>query len=217
MQRSVTNFYLGNEEPTSYASADQPSAVAATFVPHENTADSNLQAFHSDGSTLPDGHTAMSSIGTASGNDTERMQMANQEDNSPATMSATTDGQGTSTVQQPSNPDGVTDDTPLTDNPRPLEHTETNQNSSLDEEEEQPYWASFEEDKSSPSEEELKRIEQLPSERDALDRKYLSCLPSKASQRLLILCQTITGRNWRLKCLTTPSMYLRQQGAFRGL
>ncbi|KAL8826599.1 MAG: hypothetical protein Q9191_003705 [Dirinaria sp. TL-2023a] len=49
---------------------------------------------------------------------------------------------------------------------------EANHNESSSEEEEQPYWAKFEEDKSAPTEEELKMIEQQPHEISALDHEH---------------------------------------------
>ena len=100
--------------------------------------------------------------------------------------------------------------------PPPVHPSEANRNRERDDEEEQPYWASFEEDKSVPSEEELKIIEQQPVELDALNRKYHRSIPNSTFTRALILRQTITGRSWHLNRLTTPNMYLQQQAASRG-
>ena len=95
-------------------------------------------------------------------------------------------------------------------NPPEANHTE-----SSSEEEEQPYWAKFEEDKSTPTEQEWKVIEQQTDEISALDRKYISSKYQK-SNTVLIHVQMTIGRNLRLNHLTILNMCLHQQGASRG-
>ena len=95
-------------------------------------------------------------------------------------------------------------------NPPEANHTE-----SSSEEEEQPYWAKFEEDKSTPTEQELKVIEQQTDEISALDRKYFSSNYQK-SNTVLIHVQMIIGRNLRLSHLAILNICLRQRGVSRG-
>lgn len=108
-------------------------------------------------------------------------------------------------------------DAPPPESPPPVEPDDANGTSRPDEEEEQPYWASFEEDKSIPSEEEFRKIERQPTGPNALDRKFYRSLHVERVLTAFILHQTTTGKSWHLSRLTTPSTSLQQQGASHGL
>ena len=81
----------------------------------------------------------------------------------------------TITTEEPGIPNGTAGPPPSTPPPPENEQVQSDETSRDErhvEEEEQPVWASFEEDESVPTEEELKKIEQQPVELDALNRKY---------------------------------------------
>lgn len=77
-----------------------------------------------------------------------------------------------------------------------------NRSDSSSDDEEQPYWAKFEEDKSAPTEEELKSIEEQNNEVNALDRKYHGELKHKPITALIHV-QMTTGRSLLMNHLTT--------------
>ena len=81
----------------------------------------------------------------------------------------------TNSTGEPGIPNDIAAPPPSTPPPPENEQVQSDETSRDErhvEEEEQPFWASFEEDKSVPGEEELKKIEQQPVELDALDRKF---------------------------------------------
>lgn len=171
---------------------DQLFLGVATATPNGNVIDPSLQTV--ENSSI-DGPTAPPNDGTAAENHTQNMQGANEQDGTHPTGLAASGEQNMNTVGPPANTISVVADPPPTESPPPVEPEDASRTSRPDEEEEQPYWASFEEDKSIPSEDELKKIERQPTGPDAFDRKYCRSLPIKALLTALLLHQTTTGKS----------------------
>lgn len=105
------------------------------------------------------------------GNESASTQTANMEASTSSNHIVTPEEQtGTAVTSQAVIPPST--DAPPSDIDPPNQPGENGESDSSSEEEEHPYWADFEEDQSVPNDDELKQIEQQPSEPNALSRKY---------------------------------------------